>query len=623
MLKKKSKQNTATGLDVSDRSIEIVQLDQKGKNIKVRAYARVELPFGAVEKGEVVDQFAFDSAFNDLLDITEQQDFTFENLVISLPDEFIEHKLVEIEPQEGKDLAVQIFDKIKGDLHNTSLEWQYEIIEVEVGEKVKYIFSGISSQKLRDFVKGISEFGLLIDIVESDASALVRHIDSSEIPQFVIDFGANKTILYLVSGGVVYDKLILDFGGDKLIGKLSKVSKLNKEKEEKFFKRVGYGSRTEEDQKKIIEEEFKSFNKSVLKFVKKIKEEFGVEVEQGMIAGGLSNMVGITKLLPEEMKFAKLAPLVNINSDQSDFLVAVGCAIRGIYPDYYAEETNYLKDEMKEIISTEVQEELVKKQEMIIHKQIDPSERSDKSLKSAFSEKWGYAMEKPKKWKLSLRLTMASQILFILIAGVAGIFYLVNYLNSERLVELDIENKAIDEQRQREYITFNFPLVVSTGENVGNTDTASILGSFQKVTIETKDVFVAEGGVLTQEDLDNAHETLARRIRSGDIVGDTIKLAEGEYLVPESVSYEEILAAADKEIDNPVETFEYTIKAEVTFAKIEQERIDLIIGQRLSSQLRDSEDMADYTSEAVRFLLIEYFEKEKIAKFSVNIESER
>ncbi len=623
MLQRKSKQITATGLDISDRSIELVQLDRKGKSIKVRASSRVELPFGVVEKGEVIDQSAFDSAFNDLLDLSEKLEFTYENLVVSLPDEFIEHRLVDIEPNEGEDLAAKIFDKIKSDLHNTSLEWQYEIVEVEVQDKVKYIFSGISTQKLRDYVKGVFEFGLPIDIIESDASALVRHVDSSNSPQFIIDFGANKTIFYLVSGGIVYKKEIIDFGGDQLIEKLSKVSKLTKEKEEKFFRRVGYGSRTEEEQKEIIEKEFKSFNKKIEKFLKSLNEEFGLEIVQGLISGGIANMVGITKLLPENLTFSKLEPLVNINSPQSDYIIAIGCALRGVYPDYYEDETNYLKVEMREQVAQEVEQELIQKQELILNKQVNKNADGEKSLKSAFSEKWGYSIEKPKRWRISFRLTLFSQILLIIILGLSGLFYLLFYLNNERLTELEVENKAMDQQQQRDYITFSFPLIVSTGENVGDTESASILGEFSTYTVEVKDTFVPEGGIMSQSDIDNANAILSRRIRSGEVLGEDIELKDGYVLIPEAVSYEEILAAADKEIENPVDTFDFTLKAEVTFASVEQSRLNLIIDQRLRGELRDTENFSEYNSEAVRFLIIEYLEEEKIAKFSANIESER
>lgn len=616
------KKQLTFGIDISDRSIEFTEIGSKKNKPAVKLSLIADIPAGIIKKGKIKKQGDFDRVMNDLLDKAEREGFSFENVVMTIPDELVELHLVKLSDEELKENPeAKVLEKLHDILSKKSDKWNYEIFEVAIKNETHFLFVGVEENHLFEQVKNINAFGIDVEAAIPDGFALSNVVDSKN-GAIVIDLGASKSFLYFILEGLVLQKENIEWGGESLVEELSKLSKLSPDKEEKFFQRVGYGTRATAEQRKLIEEYFIGLNVEIENFLKTIEVKFGYKPENILFTGGPSRMVGFSKLITKEVKFKLLESDL---TEDKHYITSLGAAL-GLYKG--ESQINLLNNDLKDRIEYENKMELKAKEEEMIKKETEKGEMSEdvEYLKSVFSQRWGESLNTetwPKKYRLSSKITFVSQILFVVCVALGGISYLL-YDNSKKQEEIQIQDNKIEfENNAREFFTFNFPLVVSTGETPLNTESATAIGNFKEYVAEVKQEFNTTNGKVTQEDINNAKSILEERLRKGFDSDKYIKLTDKQFLINEAVVYEESLAASDKPVDFETDKFTYTVKARMVFAVGDKERFDVILNQRMKSRLKKSEQDSTYTVKATEFELIRYDSTTNVANFNVNAEANK
>jgi hypothetical protein len=165
---------------------------------------------------------------------------------------------------------------------------------------------------------------------------------------------------------------------------------------------------------------------------------------------------------------------------------------------------------------------------------------------------------------------------------------------------------------------------VSTGENLAEVENkTAMFGRFDEYTVELSEPFVPTGGVVDAEDIFDAKRALEEKVRSGFDYTEFLELKSSEVLIPEAVGYIESFSASDAKEGVSVPEFNYTLKAKVKFAIVEEASLRVILEQRLIPNLKSSEIKEEFNLNAVDFLLLEDLNDLGIVRLNVTVEAKR
>lgn len=344
------------GLDISDFSIEALELDKKGKEIIVKNYGRVEIPNKQlVENGEIKEREVLLKAISDLLEQTEPERIKTKYALLSLPEikvfshifefpanlkpdqikEAISYEVESIFPYRVEDLYID-FKVISKDQKNQ---------EIFLAASPKYIVNG--------FKEVLEKAGLITVVFDLESRSLARAmIDKFEEGKaaMILDIGARTSIIS------IFDKLGLRFSNNiKLAGnrfnkEIAAVLNLSLEEAERIKIQEGFSS---EKFGPVLAKVADELCQEIKKAVKYTEEKHNFKVERIILAGGSSLLPGIEEYFTKEIGISAKRgdPLIKLKAGsilhqkEKNILYAnvIGLALRALEKDPIKVDINLLK----------------------------------------------------------------------------------------------------------------------------------------------------------------------------------------------------------------------------------------------------------------------------------------
>ena len=342
----------AFGLDISDRSLRLVQLEKISKKIKVQSYNEIKLPPDCLAGGEIKQPKVFLEYLNKLIK-TRQGHGKLSDEVISvlpeektffkvintplIPDEQIEAKIKEILPQD-----------IPVDFNEVYLDYQV----IEKNDEGLSILVGIAPKNIiESYVEILSRANLIPTVLEIEAAPISRWLleqGADQKPQVIIDIGAQRTGLFL------YDKTVkftvsLPISGNNITQHIVDTLNLSWEEAEKakivcgLDKTKCHGALLE-----IFSGVINELNDRVTKAINFYYYNFpdAKNIEQILLCGGGSNFLDIANILKENLKMPVIIsdPWQNIpnpnktfftQARSQSFITALGLSLRGLKPETF------------------------------------------------------------------------------------------------------------------------------------------------------------------------------------------------------------------------------------------------------------------------------------------------
>ncbi|MEN9614370.1 MAG: type 4 fimbrial biosis protein PilM, type pilus assembly protein PilM [Candidatus Parcubacteria bacterium] len=225
---------SAVGLDISDHAIRFVEVVRSGDCLKVGRCAEVKLPKGIVVEGSLADRPAFVSTLRTLakahklhfvrVSLPEEKAFLYRTKMPRVPEEnirtAIEFTLEENVPFSASEV---IFEYAIPNLYTTDAQ-----LDVAVSVLPKVFVA--------EYADAISEAGLVPIDFELEANAIAKSVIPKTDPRtfLVVDFGRYKTVLSIVSLGVVQFTSTSSVGGALLTSVLQKYLKCSFDEAEKI-----------------------------------------------------------------------------------------------------------------------------------------------------------------------------------------------------------------------------------------------------------------------------------------------------------------------------------------------------------------------------------------------------
>jgi type IV pilus assembly protein PilM len=188
----------AFGLDISDRSVEVVELE-KVFRFSVVTYGRTELPDGIVVNGKIVDQNSLAEKLKKLLKEAHPKRVSTNKVIVSLPESqvFIQCFVVDQKLKSGA-LTNYIINKVSLLLPLNIDKTYWDFIEKPLPDKNRklIIFISVPKDVAGGYVKFCNSVGLEVVSLCVESLSLARAIlRNSDRQSLIMDMGAHATNL--------------------------------------------------------------------------------------------------------------------------------------------------------------------------------------------------------------------------------------------------------------------------------------------------------------------------------------------------------------------------------------------------------------------------------------------
>jgi len=342
------------GIDISDNSIEFLQLKAGLGKPQIKSSWRQVLKAGLIKNGEIIEPAKLaeilKQAFNSAL-----PKFSTNYCLLSLPD-----KQTYFLPLHFKAKVNNLADKIKElaqeklPVDLTSSNFDYLLTQQDkLGQEV--FFAAADKEVIEQYQELFAKAGLNLSAIEFESASLVRALldkDNLQKPVLIIDLGAVSTDIILHDQHGFRDQLNLVFGGYKINKKIAEILNLDFKEAEQLKKKEGlYLKQNNLD--KILKESFNDLFREIKQMEFTYENKTGSKIEKLILAGGTSLLLGLPELFGQNLPNLKIGigdPTKKIDfyaktlkNDKILYSNVIGLALRGLAKESLDQGINLIK----------------------------------------------------------------------------------------------------------------------------------------------------------------------------------------------------------------------------------------------------------------------------------------
>jgi type IV pilus assembly protein PilM len=224
----------AVGLDISDHAIRFIEIIKSTDCLTVGKYAEAKLPKGVVVEGNIVDRPLFVKTLSTL---AHEQQLRF--VRVSLPEEKAFLFRVKIARVSQADTRTAVEFTLEENVPFSAKEviFDYTILNPHMNDShLDVVVSVLPRVFVESYADAITEAGLTVVDFELEAKSIARSVIPIHDPKtfLLVDLGRYKTVLSIVSRGVVQFTSTSTVGGALLTSVLQKYLKCSLDEAEKI-----------------------------------------------------------------------------------------------------------------------------------------------------------------------------------------------------------------------------------------------------------------------------------------------------------------------------------------------------------------------------------------------------
>ncbi len=311
------------GFDIGRSSIKVMHIKHDKKTATVAGYGTTSFDPKAIKDGVVVDHEVLVKAAHSLISSQLVGTITTNRVAVSLPNEYIFSRVINLPKMDSKDLAKAI--KLEVDqsipMPNEELYYDYNIDKtLEDGSQEVQLVA--SPRKITDSYMGVFEaLGLEVALIESNISAVTRivvHSEVHEVATLIVDIGSTACDISVYDGSSIRVTGTIDCSGERITQLIS--DSLGVSLQQAHSIKTRYGLELSKKQAKIIKAIEPELNKLVNE-IRKVLRYFsdkgsdGSPIGQIIILGGGANLPGLSSYITDRARIPTrmCAPWNNIS----------------------------------------------------------------------------------------------------------------------------------------------------------------------------------------------------------------------------------------------------------------------------------------------------------------------
>jgi type IV pilus assembly protein PilM len=297
--------NSAVGLDIGTRSINVAEVTAKGGSTSVTDFGRLELPVGAVREGEILDTTAVAGAVRQLMGHTSIKD---KKVHLGIANQRVVVRQIDLpwmpEDEFRTSLRFQVQEFIPIPVEDAELDF-HVLEEFSEGDKRMQRMMLVAAHKdmVAAHIQAAQEAGLRPVGVDLNPFAVLRALgeDSalSSGSEVLIDVGAGVTNIVVHDDGVPRFVRILVLGGDDITEALMSAGGTTFEDADELKKRLGLRQTGEHGEaERTIEQRAGAFVDEVRSSLDYYQAQTGAgRISRVVLSGGGALLAGLPERL--------------------------------------------------------------------------------------------------------------------------------------------------------------------------------------------------------------------------------------------------------------------------------------------------------------------------------------
>lgn len=292
----------AFGLDIGDRSVEIIELE-KVFRFSVVTYGRIELPAGIVENGKIVNQSSLAEKLKRLLKEAKPNRVSTNKAIVSLPESqvFVQCLVVEAKLRSA-DLNRIILEKIALSLPTSIDKLYWDFIAKPLPDKTKQliIFIGVPKDVANGYVRFCNSIGLEVVSLCIESLSLARAIlKKSDRQSLIMEIGGYSTNLgFFDSNDRINMSISIPVAGNDFTSAVSVGLKIEAPAAEALKMKLGFKDTKDNNLKTFLAPVLDDILTETKKAIEYYEKTFNQKLDDIYVIGGSSLLPG----LAEEMK---------------------------------------------------------------------------------------------------------------------------------------------------------------------------------------------------------------------------------------------------------------------------------------------------------------------------------
>ncbi len=296
----------AFGLDIGDRSVEIVELEKVFK-FSIVTYGRTELPVGIVENGRILNQAVLAEKLKKLLKEVKPRKVSTNKVILSLPESQVYIKCFEVDSKlKAGNLSLAVTDNVSLTMPINIDKTFWDFVEKPLPDKNKKLIMFISVPKevAGSYVRFCNSIGLEVVSLCIESFSLARIIlKSSNRQSLIVDIGARSTNLsFFDSNDKINMSVTIPVAGEHFTQAVKEKLKLENAEAEALKIKFGFKDSKDNTVRPIILPLMEDILKETDQAINYYEQAFKQKLEDIYLIGGSALLPAITEVAKNSLK---------------------------------------------------------------------------------------------------------------------------------------------------------------------------------------------------------------------------------------------------------------------------------------------------------------------------------
>lgn len=344
----------AFGLDISDFSIKIAQLEKKGKRFKLTSFSRTLVPEGIIKEGEIKKEEKLVEILKKSLSEVKGKSIKTPYAVCSLPEQHAFVKIIQLPKMNLNELKEAVKWETEANiplsLEEVYLDWQIVPSEKTI-DHFNILVNAAPKEIVDEYLQVIRAADIEPVIFEVESVATARGLIKNEYnpePILIIDLGFNRTSFIIFAENSVRFTSSVPISNREMINDIAQKLKVSQKEAQLLKFKIGLDK--EKERGKVFNALLPSFTRLIYKIEDCItfhkehcSKEYGCQkdISKIILCGGGAYLKNLPEYLSTRLKISVSLgnPWVNIdNIDKKDISIkeslaystVLGLALRGV-----------------------------------------------------------------------------------------------------------------------------------------------------------------------------------------------------------------------------------------------------------------------------------------------------
>ncbi len=338
------------GIDISDLSVKVFQLEKKDNVDKIRSFRREKLEKGWVKNGRIFNKEKLAKTIKQVIKKAGPKKINTKKVICSIPESKSFLRIIKLplisKEEAHESIKWEIESNIPLSVEKVYFDWQF--LDKKNNQQ-NVLAAAVAKEVVDDLIDTLEMIGLSVYGIEMETVAMTRSLIASDVKMsdsfLIIDIGEEKTSFIIAEGNVPYFTSSIPFSSAGLTDTIAKALKVSESEAEKI--------------KLVKGIEYSTDNQNIFNLVKPLLENLSIEIEKTIdfyqnmskesrkiqkiiISGGGANLRGLisyltTRLAREvingdpwiNLNLGKNLPIIN-REDSMRYATVIGLAMRKI-----------------------------------------------------------------------------------------------------------------------------------------------------------------------------------------------------------------------------------------------------------------------------------------------------